>query len=93
MPFLLPKASNKSHAASNPPPDSVFNPVFSLEFLYATSRVHKLLFAGKERVALGTDFNVNILHRGTRLDDVAAGTIDRRFFILRMDTLFHDLPP
>ncbi len=72
--------------------DSVLNPVLSSKFLYATSRVHKLLFARKKRVALGTDLHVDTLYRRTCLDDIPAGTGNRRRLILWMDALFHASP-
>jgi hypothetical protein len=63
--------------------------VFSFKSLNAASRVYQFLFAGKKRMALGADFNANILFGGTYLDDVTAGTGNGRFKIVRVNFGFH----
>jgi len=60
-----------------------------LEPLDAARRIHKLLRAREERMALGTDANAHVLARGPRLDDVATGAVDHRVNVLRMYLLFH----
>lgn len=56
----------------------VLDAVFSFELLYAPGRVHQLLFAGIERVALRANIDMNVLRRGTCLNDAPAGAGDSR---------------
>ena len=63
------------------------------EHINASARINQLLFAGKERMALGTNFHVNILFRRRRLDHIAAGTGDGGLLVLRMQILFHVWSP
>ena len=54
-----------------------------------STSVNQLLLAGIEGVALGADFNTNVLLGGTGRKDVATGTTDRGLFVLGMDTFLH----
>jgi hypothetical protein len=63
--------------------------VFLSEPLDTAGGIYQLLFAGKKRVAFGANFHADILFRGSHLDRVAAGTLDGRLFIIRMDVGFH----
>ena len=44
-----------------------------LEFINGASRVNQVLFAGVERVAIGANFNMQLLLGGTGLESVATG--------------------
>jgi len=61
------------------------------EAFYAAGGIDQLLFAGEKRVAIGTDFNVELvaLHRRSRGEIVAAGAVDRDGVIVGVDTGFH----
>ena len=64
--------------------------VFTAEFINATSGVYDLLLARVERMARGTNFNVQLVfQRGTRNKFVstAAGNLD--FLIIGMNFGFH----
>jgi hypothetical protein len=63
--------------------------VFSLEALDATSRIHQLLFASEERMAVGADFDVQFFFGGTRRPGVAASAGHTAFVVIRMDSFFH----
>src|SRR2546423_4417006 len=53
-------------------------------------RVHKLLLAREERVALRADFDVYVaLLRRARLERVAAGAVNRDVVVVRMNSLLH----
>ena len=56
-----------------------------VEALDASAGIDQLLLAREERVALGADFNLDVLLRGKHLDDVAAVAGDRGLFAVRMD--------
>ena len=45
--------------------------------------------AGIERVALGADFNSDVLLGGTGRKDVATSTANRGLFVIGMDTFLH----
>ena len=60
-----------------------------VEAINTSTGVNQLLLAGIERVALGADFNTNVLLGGTGRKDVATGTADRGLFVLGMDTFLH----
>ena len=62
-----------------------------VEALDASAGIDQLLLAREERVALGADFNLDVLLGGEHLDDVAAVAGDRGFLAVRMDAfLCHD---
>jgi hypothetical protein len=52
--------------------------------------VHEFLFAGKERVARGANFHMQVSFFGrARLEMVAARAMDVNFFVSGMDSCFH----
>src|SRR5216683_7223088 len=60
------------------------------EFIDATAGIHNFLLAGVERMAIGANFDLQILANGrARLEMVAAGASDRDDFIFWMDAGFH----
>ena len=65
------------------------NPVFLTEPLDSSGGVNQLLTTGEEGMAVGTDFDLQILHRRTGLDDIPAGAGDGGIEIFRMNLLFH----
>ena len=56
-----------------------------VEALDASAGIDQLLLAREERVALGADFNLDVLFGGEHLDDVAAVAGDRGLLAIRMD--------
>ena len=60
-----------------------------VEAINTSTGVNQLLLAGIERVALGADFNTNVLLGRTSGKSVATGTADRGLFVLGMDTFLH----
>ena len=67
--------------------------VLLLETVYASACINKLLLTGKEGVALGADFNLDVLLRGTGFDNLAASAGNGCSLILGMNVLFHALSP
>jgi hypothetical protein len=63
--------------------------IFSFEPVNTAGRVHQLLFAGKKRMALGTDFHFDVLFGGTHLKGGTACTGRGGLGILGMDVFFH----
>ncbi len=59
------------------------------ELIGTSASINKLLLAGKERMALGTNVDPDVFLGGTCLDDVTASAPDLGFFICGMDTVFH----
>ena len=64
-----------------------------LEFVDASTGVNKLLFAREVRMALGANFNADVLLCGTRLECVSACTHDGHVVIVGMDSFFHFVSP
>ena len=60
-----------------------------VETINTSTGVNQLLLAGIERVALGADFNTNLLLGGAGGESVATGATDRGLFVLGMDTFLH----
>ena len=60
-----------------------------VELVNASAGVDQLLLAGIERMALGADFNENVLLGGAGLIDGTAGAADLGLLIIRMDSGFH----
>ena len=60
-----------------------------LEAIHASARVHQLLLASEERMALGANFNSQFRLGGAGLKRFTADAANRRLLILRMDALFH----
>ena len=61
-----------------------------LEFVNTSAGVNEFLFTGKERVALGTNFNSDVLLRGKNLDDITAVAGNGGLFAYGMDAFLHD---
>ena len=61
-----------------------------LEAIDTAAGVNQLLLAGEERVALGADFNAQLLLGRARLEGIAADAGHGRLLILRMDAFLHD---
>src|ERR1700676_4353890 len=60
------------------------------EFIDAPAGIHNFLLAGIERMAVGANFNLQILANGrASLELVAAGAGDRDDFVIRMNAGFH----
>jgi hypothetical protein len=87
---FLPRMPSESHSASSSAA-LVLNAVFLSELFYSSGGVDKFLFAGKERVAIGANFHMDIAHRRTGFDHVTTGASDRRRLIFRMDTCLHKI--
>lgn len=64
-----------------------------LEFIHTTGRIDKTLLTSKKRVTTGTDTDVLIRYRRSRLDNVAAVALDDCFFVNGMEVRFHDRGP
>ena len=60
-----------------------------VEPINTSTGVNQLLLAGVERVALGADFNANVLLSGASRKDIATGTANRSLFVIGMDTFLH----
>ena len=60
-----------------------------VEAIDTSTGVNQLLLAGIERVALGADFNTNLILGGAGGESVATGATDRGLFVLGMDTFLH----
>ena len=60
-----------------------------LELINASACINKLLLAGEEGMALGTNFHADILLGGAGLDHVTAGTGDGGLLVVGMDALLH----
>ena len=60
-----------------------------VETVNTSTGVNQLLLAGVERVALGADFNTNVLLGGASGKDIATRATDRGLFVLGMDTFLH----
>ena len=60
-----------------------------VEAINTSTGVNQLLLAGIERVALGADFNSDVLLGGTGRKDVATSTTDGGLFVIGMDAFSH----
>ena len=60
-----------------------------VESVNTSTGVNQLLLAGIERVALGADFNLDVLLGGTSLDDVTTSATDCSLFVIGVDTFLH----
>ena len=60
-----------------------------VETVNTSTSIDQLLLAGIERVALGADFNTDVLLGGTGRKDVATSTADRSLFVVGMDAFSH----
>ena len=62
---------------------------FLVEFIYTAAGVNELLLSGVERVALGANFNGDILLGGTCLINGTAGALDCCGLVVRMNSFSH----
>ena len=60
--------------------------------LHSSFRIHDLLRAGEERMAAGTDIDIDVADRRARFKCRPTGTMDGRHSIIRMNRCFHDAP-
>ncbi len=67
--------------------------VFFVELIHASAGIHELLLSGIERMALGADFNSDVLLRGSRLYDGAAGAFDGGLLVVGMYSFLHGSSP
>ena len=67
----------------------LFHAVTLLELINTSAAVNEFLAAGVEGVALGADFNSDVLLGGAGLDDGAASALDSGLLVLRMDSFLH----
>ena len=63
------------------------------EFVNTAACIYELLFARKEGVALGANFNTHIALCGTSLNFCAASTLNGAFFIFGLNSCFHCTVP
>ena len=63
--------------------------VLLVELIHAAAGVDQLLLAGIEGVALGADFNGDVLLGGAGLDNGAAGAADGSRLVIGMDSFLH----
>ena len=83
-------SSTGESALSGRSRSAVFLGILAAEALYAAGRVHQLLFAGKEGMARGADFNADVAAMGGAGDKgIAAGTMDAHFVISGMNSWLH----
>ena len=70
---------------------SGFIGVLLLEALDAARGIDQLLLAGKERVAIGADFDADhfAFERGAGLKRIAAGAMHLHGMVIGMDSFFH----
>ena len=68
----------------------ILHAVALLEAIDTAAGVNELLLAGVVRVALGADFNAQLLLGGTGDESVAADAGHGNLLILRMDAFLHD---
>ena len=69
--------------------DQLLDAVLLVELINTAAGVDQLLLAGVEGVALGADFNGDVLLGGAGLDDVAAGASDGGLLVIGMDSFLH----
>ena len=60
-----------------------------VETINTSTGVDQLLLAGVERVALGADFNTDLLLGGTGCEHVATSATDGSLFVVGMDAFSH----
>jgi len=60
------------------------------KLLYASCCVDEFLLSSKERVAVGTDIDVDVADGGTSLHYKATGTDHLRLLVLWMNAFFHN---
>ena len=60
-----------------------------LEAIHASARIHQLLPAGEEGMALGADFHLELALDGTALEGFATSATHDAFTIIGMDVVLH----
>ena len=60
-----------------------------MESLHSAGGIDQLLFAGKERMAFRTDFEMDLRFGGSGLKRLAASALHNGFDVLGMDIRFH----
>ena len=60
-----------------------------VEAINTSTGVNQLLLAGIERVALGADFNSDVLLGGAGGKSIATSTANRSLFVVGMDAFSH----
>jgi hypothetical protein len=70
----------------------LFDVVFLSETFYTTGGVHELLLSGKERVAGGADFDLDVFCGRTGFYNISARTGDFGKFVFGMNAFFHKNP-
>jgi hypothetical protein len=73
--------------------DSLFQPIFFLETFHPSGGIDQFLLAREKGMAPGTNFHGDLFLAGSGADLIAAGTLDDRINILRMNPFFHNNPP
>jgi hypothetical protein len=68
---------------------SVFG-ILSIEAFDSAGRIHQLLLAGKKRVALGTDFQVDFRFGRPRLECLAASAFHDGLDVSRVNIRLHE---
>ncbi len=68
-------------------------PVASLEPLHLAGRIHQLLLAGEERMAVGADIDSLAVDGGFRLIDSTTSTGKGCLFVAGMNVFFHLATP
>ena len=63
--------------------------IFLAEAFDAAGGIYQLLFAGKKRMAFGTNLNSDILSGGSDLQGVTTGAPNGGFVIVWMNVSFH----
>ena len=67
------------------------NPIFTIELINTSAGCGGLLLAGVERMALGTNFHMDILFRGARYEFIATVAGHLGLMVSWMDSFSHDL--
>jgi hypothetical protein len=73
--------------------DSLFQPIFFLETFHPSGGIDQFLLAREKGMAARTNFHGDLFFVGLGADLIAAGTLDDRIDILRMNPFFHCNPP
>jgi hypothetical protein len=72
---------------------SLLQAVLFLETFHPSGRVDQLLLAREKGMAAGTNLHGYLFLDGSGTDLIAAGALDYRIDILRMNPFFHHNPP
>lgn len=86
----FPKYEKERHCRSSV---DLVDAVTLLEAIDTSARIYQFLTAGIERMALGTNFDLELTLYGTALEGLAASTAHDALAIGRMDILLHSFHP